>query len=564
MSAVGATAAEIREKIAATSGKEQEEHQFQLGECYANGTGGVEKDEEKAIECYTKAAGDPLAFFNTGHPIAQLRLGNYYFKKVEVKKVLAERQKEKPDIVFITKNEENAEIAYQWFNLASINRIPEATFRQAQYRFDKWGLSPVTNPKNLAEDLIDALEAECRSAIEKGCEEAKPFLEVLLAIPRKNHVCNGKCEHTVAYCKMGSGEGEEKAEDYEKAAEGGDVKAQVKLGKIYYKACQVLQKQGLRVDAKNNADKAGQWFKTAALRYDADAEALFFYAQSIENEFGLSPDDSQKKIESLIWYYLASIRGHEEARGCLEKYMSQLSTESIVAHYTVAAQQGDDKAQLLLGRAYFEASKRHQDKGDLAVAKRYFDNAGLAFDKAGQSFSRAALRDDADAEALFFFALYIKDKFGLKEPNKDLEENAKGFLSLAKEKGHAGAQELLQKLELSAPHGRSCPCCKRKKSARAKAAVAASDAEAKQPSTEVAAVSAAAKLDGGKGEAKEKDSDSARSPESLRAFPFGLVSTAPKLDPTSPAVIVASSGNPGTFDSVKHNPGENIAPAYRY
>lgn len=160
-------------------------------------------------------------------------------------------------------------------------------------------------------------------------------------------------------------------DDLEKAARGGDVKAQYELGVI---AAQ---------PETGNPDygKAAYWFREAAIQGNASAQ--YNLGVLYEHGFGVSADD----VRALLWYHSAAEQGHARAQYNLGVFYAQ-------------------------GRGiptdYGEAQRWFKRSADQGIAKAFYNLAVLAESGLGgpanpsgaRAFlSRAALMGDPDARA---------------------------------------------------------------------------------------------------------------------------------------------------------------------
>ncbi len=161
------------------------------------------------------------------------------------------------------------------------------------------------------------------------------------------------------------------ADDLEKAARGGDVKAQYELGVI---AAQ---------PEVGNPDygKAAYWFREAAVQGNASAQ--YNLGVLYEHGFGVGADD----VRALLWYHSAAEQGHARAQYNLGVFYAQ-------------------------GRGiptdYGEAQRWFKRSADQGIAKAFYNLAVLAESGLGgpanptgaRAFlSRAALMGDPDARA---------------------------------------------------------------------------------------------------------------------------------------------------------------------
>lgn len=161
------------------------------------------------------------------------------------------------------------------------------------------------------------------------------------------------------------------ADDLEKAARSGDVKAQYELG--------VMAAQ----PETGNPDygKAAYWFREAAVQGNASAQ--YNLGVLYEHGFGVGADD----VRALLWYHSAAEQGHARAQYNLGVFYAQ-------------------------GRGiptdYGEAQRWFKRSADQGIAKAFYNLAVLAESGLGgpanptgaRAFlSRAALMGDPDARA---------------------------------------------------------------------------------------------------------------------------------------------------------------------
>ncbi len=161
------------------------------------------------------------------------------------------------------------------------------------------------------------------------------------------------------------------AEDLEKAARGGDVKAQYELG--------VMAAQ----PETGNPDygKAAYWFREAAVQGNASAQ--YNLGVLYEHGFGVGADD----VRALLWYHSAAEQGHARAQYNLGVFYAQ-------------------------GRGiptdYAEAQRWFKRAADQGIAKAFYNLAVLSESGLGGPanptgarayLSRAALLGDPDARA---------------------------------------------------------------------------------------------------------------------------------------------------------------------
>ncbi|HUO44248.1 MAG TPA: tetratricopeptide repeat protein [Burkholderiales bacterium] len=126
---------------------------------------------------------------------------------------------------------------------------------------------------------------------------------------------------------------------YEKAAKGGDRKAQTSLGLIYYRGYGV----------EKNLSLALKWWRYAALQNDPGAQNnlgnLYFNGEGVRQDY----------VEAARWYREAARRGHIQAQWNLGMmYFDGKGVEKNIpqAYYLtrLAALQGDDDAAAMLNR----------------------------------------------------------------------------------------------------------------------------------------------------------------------------------------------------------------------
>ena len=212
-------------------------------------------------------------------------------------------------------------------------------------------------------------------------------------------------------------------EQLRKAAEEGDVDAQIQLGRIY--------REGAGVERKDRS-KAEFWFRKAAEQGSRDAE-FDLAVMLADDRYG----ESFRTAEKIFQKYAE--HGDKDAQFCLglllergyemeaavwpkwkrDKDRMEKWRES-VEWYQKAADQGDARAMRALGMAYYEGERFEQDYG-----------------KAAEWFRKAAALGDFAAQRNIGY-LYLKGK-GVK---KDKAE-ARKWLEKAAAQGDSYAQELL-------------------------------------------------------------------------------------------------------------------------
>ena len=219
-------------------------------------------------------------------------------------------------------------------------------------------------------------------------------------------------------------------EQLKKAAEEGDVDAQIQLGRIY---C-----EGAGVDRKDRS-KAEFWFRKAAEQGSRDAE-FDLAVMLADDRYG----ESFRTAEKIFRKYAE--HGDREAQFCLglllergyedEKYSSPKDPERMtkwkesLLWYRKAADQGDARAMRALGMAYSEPSAWWVG---FMTEKRVDED----FEMAAEWFRKAAELGDFAAQRDLGY-LYLKGK-GVE---KDMTESRK-WLEKAAAQGDSYAQELL-------------------------------------------------------------------------------------------------------------------------
>ena len=223
-------------------------------------------------------------------------------------------------------------------------------------------------------------------------------------------------------------------EQLKKAAEEGDVDAQIQLGRIY---C-----EGAEVDRKDRS-KAESWFRKAAEQGSRDAE-FDLAVMLADDRYG----ESFRTAETIFRKYAE--QGDADAQFCLGLLLEQgyedvkygihndpsrvMKWQQSVHWYQLAAEQGDVRAMRALGMAYSEPS-------DWRVGFMTEKRVEKDFEKAAEWFRKAAEVGDFAAQRNLGY-LYLKGK-GVK---KDKAE-ARKWLEKAVAQGDSYATELLKEIK---------------------------------------------------------------------------------------------------------------------
>ncbi|KAF9150638.1 hypothetical protein DFQ26_001515, partial [Actinomortierella ambigua] len=131
---------------------------------------------------------------------------------------------------------------------------------------------------------------------------------------------------------------------YRKAANGGNVVAQIRLARMYENG------QGF---VSSNAAKAAGWYRRAA--DGGSAEAQLALGKMYTDGYGVKGDTTQ----AARWYKMAAKQGNHEAQTILGQWFALgrgviQSDEKAVKWLTLAAEQGNPAAQTRLGQMYLD------------------------------------------------------------------------------------------------------------------------------------------------------------------------------------------------------------------
>ena len=360
-----------------------------LGDCYYKGEGGVQKDLEKAVWYYEKAA-------EKGYAEAQYQIGFSYWSgdgveedhkmAVEWWKKAAEQGHAKAQYkigycyALGEEVEEDHKMAVEWWRKAA-----EQGYAKAQYKigFSYWFGAGVEKDTKIAAEWW-------KKAAEQGHAEA---------------------QYMIGYCYW-SGEGLEKnykiaAEWWKKAAEKGHAGAQYKIGYCYALG------DGVEEDHK----MAAEWWKKAAEQ--GHAEAQYAIGGCYCHELGVEKDT---KIAA-EWWMKAAEQGHAEAQYQIGQiyYCSILfdsaAREKAVEWWKKAAEQGHAEAQYQIGKCYYNGE---------GVEKNY--------KIAVEWWKKAAEQGHAETQYKIGYCYYLGD--GVEKNTKIAAE----WWKKAAEQGHAEAQ----------------------------------------------------------------------------------------------------------------------------
>ncbi|KAG0260675.1 hypothetical protein DFQ27_003423 [Actinomortierella ambigua] len=148
----------------------------------------------------------------------------------------------------------------------------------------------------------------------------------------------------------GHGRGVDKSERdsfwwYHKAAEGGNVVAQLQLARMY---------EGRQGIGAINATKAAMWYRKAA--NGGNAEAQHALGRMYTDGCGVK----ENTFHASIWYLMAAKQGHHEAQTILGQWFALgrgvvQSDEEAIRWLTMAAEQGNPTAQRRLGHMYLDS-----------------------------------------------------------------------------------------------------------------------------------------------------------------------------------------------------------------
>ncbi|KAF9160617.1 hypothetical protein DFQ26_005359, partial [Actinomortierella ambigua] len=193
------------------------------------------------------------------------------------------------------------------------------------------------------------------------------------------------------YCH-GRGVGKSERESfwwYHKAANGGNVVAQIRLARMYENG------QGV---VASNASKAATWYRRAA--DGGSAEAQLALGKMYTDGYGIEEDTSQ----AARWYEMAAKQGHQEAQTILGQWFALgrgviQSDEQAFKWLTMAAEQGNPMAQRELGQMYMDGRGPHQSDADPTKwSTELSGTRGEQDEGVSQSVDKAAVYGDASAK----------------------------------------------------------------------------------------------------------------------------------------------------------------------
>lgn len=263
--------------------------QYKLGLCYYHGNG-LDKDYEKARLWYEKAA-------EQGNECSQINLAGIYEKGEGV-----ERDYEKAAFWYKTADEQGTFLSKSgWFSIVAngLGDIIEKDSKRALL---------------LAVNAIEAIEPT------KRYTKLYALLFLHLGLEYERGILLKKDYKKVVYW-------------YTKAAESGNVSAQISLSDIYYEGRGV----------KKNLEKAEYWILKAQESGCNDrTNTLKKIYSRIRN----------CRVDNINWIITCAERGIVEAQYHLGWYYEGKDDEKSIYWYTKAAEQGDLLAQLELGDRY--------------------------------------------------------------------------------------------------------------------------------------------------------------------------------------------------------------------
>jgi TPR repeat protein len=209
---------------------------------------------------------------------------------------------------------------------------------------------------------------------------------------------------------------------FRKAAKQGDVYAQCRLGLMYEEGRGVTQ----------DDEQAVHWFREAANQ--GSAEGQYLLGGMYEYGRGVVPDVDQ----AVYWYDKAAAQGDARAQRDLEGiyevgHGGVLDEEQAMYWNLKAARQGHRWAQSNLGLMY-EKGLRVPKKAKLAA---YWYERAAECDTQNETKAESVLSGDTDAERLFTQGLRYRR--GLDGTPQD-DDKAQGFFLSAAKLGHAEAQ----------------------------------------------------------------------------------------------------------------------------
>ncbi|KAF9163386.1 copper transport protein ctr1 [Actinomortierella ambigua] len=188
---------------------------------------------------------------------------------------------------------------------------------------------------------------------------------------------------------------------YRKAANGGDVVAQILLARMYEHGQEIVSR---------NASKAATWYRRAA--DGGSAEAQLALGKMYTDGYGVKEDTS----EAVRWYEKAAEQGHHEAQTILGQWFALgrgviQSDEQALRWFTPAAEQGNPAAQTRLGHMYLDRYllRRFVSGEDTWRTKLSVLLSGSLYEPVEQTnqnlgmavkwFTRAAKQGDANAQS---------------------------------------------------------------------------------------------------------------------------------------------------------------------
>ncbi|KAF9155886.1 copper transport protein ctr1 [Actinomortierella ambigua] len=177
---------------------------------------------------------------------------------------------------------------------------------------------------------------------------------------------------------------------YRKAANGGNVVAQIRLARMYENGQDTVS---------SNAFKAATWYRRAA--DNGSAEAQLAIGRMYTEGYGVKEDTSQ----AARWYEMAAKQGHHEAQTILGQWFALgrgvvQSDEQAVEWLTLAAEQGNPAAQTRLGQMYLDrCSPRELVSSELSgTLSETYDQSNQSLSMAVKWFTRAAEQGNANAQ----------------------------------------------------------------------------------------------------------------------------------------------------------------------
>ncbi|MGM9937587.1 MAG: hypothetical protein ACI38A_09595 [Candidatus Ornithomonoglobus sp.] len=390
--------------------------QYELGLMYEKGIG-VQQDYEEAARWYRKAAKQRNA--DAEQKLKSLQKKGYGIEKIPSDLLKAAKQGdadaqyklgsmyERGDGV-----DEDVYEAARWYRKAAENGNADAQFEMGSM-YEEGG-EPLTKG--------DYGEASIwyRKAAEQGHTEAWKRLDFL----RKNvyginddllHVAeqgdaDAQFNLGLIYNKSSfdvSGDYEEAAKWFRKAAEQGHAQAQYQLAKKYFYG------NGVQV----NKDEGIKWYRKAAEQGHLEAQCKMGYLYNCGE--GVQMD----KKEAARWYRKAAEQGNEDARHNLDRLRKEgyiVDKSSIPAELLLAAERGNAGAQFKVG----------------CLCRRDYEEVAKWYKKAAEQ---------GHAQAQYKLGYMYDCGFGVQKDEKETEK----WYRKAAEQGHAGAQHKLGRIYVS-------------------------------------------------------------------------------------------------------------------